>query len=266
VEPQVSKGRRPRAPKLVVELASAGPERPARREKELGELRRRQLADAQNGRCARECLLRSWEAESDPLLRGQIHNELARCEQEHEEIASLDAKSRAERENLRSEIADCEAHFAQSEILKHLQTNRRRFTPLNVSRAMAGIPLVTARVSSELCTRHRMTQSDGILFEVFRMLERALKEPCPNLGDTIDSLRNQLVSGPGRNLPHAAELRKNWYFVATAIRSAMGNTDGPFGSLPFRVFAEYCKKTSSPTMPEALRAEAESLENPAPRF
>jgi len=129
---------------------------------------------------------------------------------------------------------------------------------------MAGLPIVTARVSSELCTKYRIAQSNGIAFEIFRLIESALKEPLPDFGRPIDSLRKQLVNEPEKSIPHAAELRKHWYFIESAIRSALCTTDARFDSLPFRVFAEYCRRCTSHTVSEALRAEAESLEYTAP--
>jgi hypothetical protein len=98
---------------------------------ELGKSHRRHLVDAQNRQSVCERLFGAWVEESDPVLRTQIHNALASCGQEYDEAASLEEKSRAKCEMLRAELADCEVHFAQSEILA---TANAPFEPAGATR------------------------------------------------------------------------------------------------------------------------------------
>ena len=219
----------------------------------------RHFADMQ---CAHKICERgfdAWVADSDSVTRAQIQIERAKFARDYEEASSLEQKSRTEWEALRIELEECEAHFAQSEILTHIQGDRRRFTPLNVARAMAGLPLVTARVSIESCTKYGINPQYGVTFDMFRTIERLLKEPINDLGRAKDVVRNHLVRGPDKNLPHVTELRKNWYFLESAIRLAARDSSAPYGSLPFRVFAEYTKITSSYSAAEALLADAHRL-------
>ncbi len=91
----------------------------------------------------------AWVAESDSVTRAQLQVQRTKFARDHEEATSLELKSRTGWETLETELEKYEAHFAQSEMLTHIQSNRRRLTPLNMARAMAGLPLVTARFSSE---------------------------------------------------------------------------------------------------------------------
>ena len=80
-----------------------------------------------------------------------------------------------------------------------------------------------------------------------------------DLGRAIESLQNDLVSGPEKSLPNTAALRKDCYFLESAIRSTARDTKALFGSWPFRVFAEYSEISSSHSAAEALLAEANRL-------
>jgi hypothetical protein len=234
--------------------------RPLRKRADVSVERRRRLhADVQRTQNACERVFNAWVAEFDLVKRARIHTMLAKCAQDYEEVASLDEKSRSEWETLRLELEECEAHFAQSEILTHLQGDRRRFTPLNVARAMAGLPFVTARVSIESCTKFGINPRNGVAFNMFRTIERLLREPINDLGQAIDVVRDHLVNGKDKNLPHATELRENWYFLESAIRLAAHDSSALYSSLPFRVFAEYAKTTTSHSAAEALLAEAHRL-------
>lgn len=103
-------------------------------------------------------------------------------------------------------------------------------------------------------TKYWINPPHGIAYEIFRTMRGVLKEPIPDLGSAIESLQNYLVSGPQNSLPHTAALRKNWHFLQFAIRSAARDTKAPFGSLPFRVFAEYSEIASSHSAALTLRA------------
>lgn len=230
-----------------------------KRVEELGKQHGRLFADLQQTQSTCERAFNALVVEPDSFKRAEIQAARAAFLRDYEETALLEEKNRMEWEALRAELGLCEAHFAQSEILKHLQSNRRRFTPLNVACAIAGLPLITARVSSENCTEHGINPPHGMAFDMFRTIQRVLKEPIRDLGRAIESLRIDLVNGADKNLPHTTELRKNWYFLESAIRLAGRDSSARFGSLPFRVFAEYTKITTSHSAAEDLLAEVQRL-------
>ena len=220
---------------------------------------RREFAMCRESREKCERAFQAWAAEHDPVKLARIQVIRPRIERDYEEAKTLEKKSQSQYESLEFELKGHEAHFAQSEILKFIQSNRRQFTPLNVARAMAGLPFVTARGSCELCTKHGIDPPPGMAFDIFRTIQRAIEEPIRDLGRSIDSVQKRLLSGPDNGLPHSAELRNNWYFLQLAIRSAVRDIRAPFGSLAFRVFAEYSRTSSSHSIGEALLPEAQRL-------
>lgn len=206
-----------------------------------------------------ERALQAWTGESDTVKRVQLETIRRGLARDYEEAESLQQSSFAEWNSLRAERRQREAHFAQSEILRFIQSSRREFTPLNVARAMAGLPFITARISSERCTRHDIKPPHGLAFQVFQTIESVLREPISDLGGAIDSLREHLLKGRGDNLSAAAELRRNWHFLESAIRSAARDAGAPRGSFAFRVFAEYRTVSASHSNAEATLAEAYRL-------
>jgi hypothetical protein len=169
--------------------------------------------------------------ESDPVKRAEVQRIRPAHARAFEEAELLAHSSGLELESFRIALREREAHLAQSEILSFLHSNRRRFTPLNVACAMAGLPRVTARVSCELCTKHGINLSHGIAFEMFQTIERMVPEPIIDMGGSIERLRGHLQNGPQSDLPHAAQLRKNWYFLKSAIRLATRDSSAQRHSL-----------------------------------
>jgi hypothetical protein len=156
----------------------------------------------------------------------------------------LEETSRMKWDFLQAELKEREAYFAQSEILRFVQSNRRQFNPLNVARAMAGLPVVTTRVSCERCAKHGIDPPPGMAYCVFQAIRQVLREPIRDLGRSVELMREHIVRGPNKDLPHAVVLRKNWYFLEPAIRSAVLATDAPRGFLPFLAFAEYTNRST----------------------
>jgi len=147
--------------------------------------------------------------EIDPVKQVRIRAILSDIGRKAEELDLLERASSKKLESLRTPLKESEAHFAQSEILGFIGSNRRHFTPLIVTSAMAGLPFVTARVSCEQCSKFGIKLLHGLAFEVFLTIERQLPEPIRGLGRSIDEFREFLLNGPQHSLAHAAELRKN---------------------------------------------------------
>ena len=230
--------------------------------KRVVELQVRHRRDYARLQSAKEVFGRASEAhttDSDPVRQGQLRAIVSDLGCKSQEAASLEQTSRIELELLRTQLRECEAYFAQTEILGFLESNRRQFTPLNVACAMAGLPHVTARVSCKRCAECGIKPSHGIAFEIFRTIERAVQEPIRDLGRSIDTMRGRLLNGPNNNQGDAAQLRKNWYFLESAIRSAARDTSAQRCSLAFRIFADYIRTSTSHSDIEAALAQANRL-------
>jgi len=230
--------------------------------KRVAELRERHRRDYVRHQSAREVFDRASGArasDSDPVKQAQIQAILSDLGYKSQEADSLEQKSRMELESLRTQLRESEAYFAQAEILRFLESNRRQFTPVKVASAMAGLPHITARVSCEQCAKYGINPSHGIAFEMFQTIERVVQEPNCDLGRSIDTMREHLLSGPHNDLAHAAEFRKNWYFLKSAIRFAARDTGAQRGSVAFRIFAEYIRTSTSHSDIEAALAQANRL-------
>jgi hypothetical protein len=226
---------------------------------EIRERHRRDYGLLQQAQETCERAFEAWAAESDLVKRAEGQALRPALALKYEEVESLEQTSRTELESLRSQLKEREAYFAQTEILGFLQSNRRRFTPRNVACAMSGLPHVTSRVSCEQCAKHGINPSHGIAFEMFQTIERVVQEPNCDLGRSIDTMREHLLSGPHNDLAHAAEFRKNWYFLKSAIRFAARDTGAQRGSVAFRIFAEYIRTSTSHSDIEAALAQANRL-------
>jgi DnaJ-domain-containing protein 1 len=230
--------------------------------KSVAELQERHSRNYVQRQSAQDVFDRASKAratDSDPLKQAQIQAILSDLEYKSHELDSLEKASRTELESLRTQLKEREASFAQAEILRFLESNRRQFTPLNVACAMAGLPHVTARVSCERCRKYGINPSHGIAFEMFQTIERTVPEPIRDLGRSIDIMREHLLSRPHNSLASAAQLRKNWYFLESAIRGAARDTRVQYGSLTFRIFAEYCRTSTSHSAAEEILAQANWL-------
>jgi hypothetical protein len=223
------------------------------------EMHRRNYARWQHAMEKCERAFRAWAVECDPVKRAQIQRLRPAFACAYEEAEALFQSSSMEQESLRTEVRECEAYIAQSEILRHLEANRRKFTPRNVALAMAGLPNISARVSCEKCVKYGINPSDGAAFETFRFIERAIPETILDLAHSIETMRGRLLKGALSDLSEAAQLRNNWYFLDRAIRSAMRVTVGQRGSVAFRIFAEYTRTSTSHSALDAILAGANRL-------
>jgi hypothetical protein len=205
----------------------------------LTQRHRERYAQLQNAFHEYKRAAQASSVETDPVKWVKLERICSNLAREHQEIEALEGKIRVERDSLALELAECEAYVAQSEILRFIQSNRRRFTPLNLARAMAGLPIVTARVSCENCTEHGIVPAPGLAFQIFDTIQRVIKEPVRDLACVIDATRRHLLKCANNESPHTAVLRENWYFLELAIRSEVCHLSAPPGSLPYRIFSEY---------------------------
>lgn len=206
-----------------------------------------------------ERVFRDWATQSDQVKKARIHSLHLGQAQRLTEAESLECKSRLRLDTLRDQLRANEAFFVQSEILNFIRSRRGAFTPLNIARAMAGMPFLSARVSFEKCSTLDPKREDGFEFQTFQIIERALVAPVATSGCEIASMRKRLLKGRGKNLPPAVDLRDNWFFLEDAIRSEARDLDAPRESLAFRVFAKYKQRCSSHTYSDELFANAQRL-------
>lgn len=168
------------------------------------------------------------------------------------------AKDQEYRELLTKELREKEAYFAQAEILDFIRSGRRKFSPFNVASAMAGMPYLSARVSSQRVWAMKPKFTKGHAYLVFTAIKANFSERSRNLERSIEQMREYLVAVRRNKLPQITELRKNWYFLERAIRSEAEKPRGSRGSAPYRIFAEYmnrigCQRPGDSVLAETMR-------------
>jgi hypothetical protein len=213
----------------------------------------------QGARDACEHALYACIAETDPVKQAKIQTFSPSLARLYQEAEGLKHASELERDALERELREREAYFVQSEILRFVHSDRCAFTPCNVARAIAGLPFVTARVSFEECSRRGIDSIPGTAFEVFQIIERVFRRSIDELESSINSTRESLLERRKDPPAHVAELRKNWYFLESAIRSAAREMGGPLNSLPFSAFAEYRRLLSSQNATDSVLAKSQRL-------
>jgi hypothetical protein len=143
---------------------------------------RRQSAQQEFDRASDACA-----SDSDLVRQGQLRAIVSDLGHKSQEAASLEQTARIELELLRTQLKECEAYFAQTEILGFLESNRRQFTPKNVACAIAGLPHVTARVSCEQCAKYGIKPSHGMAFEMFQTIDGMVPDPSTVIAGLLPS-------------------------------------------------------------------------------
>jgi hypothetical protein len=200
----------------------------------------------------------AYKCEHDFVKKEELRKILVSLESDHLKEKALESETRSDLEALKKRREEGEAYFAQSEILKFLQSNRRSFTPMNLACAMAGLPGVTARHSCDLCRKYGIRPPAGMAYSQFKFIENSLKGIMQDRFMGVDKVKRELLKASNEGLAHIIELKKNWYFLARAIREA-GEVQSNNDLLAFRVFSRYISLSCLHSAADSVLAEAEKL-------
>lgn len=206
-----------------------------------------------------ELIERACATEADPVKKAQVLPMIRDSASAVQQTEMRREINRAKLEELESELKEREAYFAQAEILRFIQSNRRKFTPVNIACAMAGLPILTARVSREKCAAHCIEPLPGHAFAMFQIMRRGVERYPRNPEFWLESMKAVLLTGPESKTSHASELRDNWYFLERAIRIAAQERDSPPQSVPYRVFSEYTKASKRQSLADSVLASINKL-------
>lgn len=123
------------------------------------------------------------------------------------------AACRERSSNLQSKLDQQEAWFAQSQIGRFIHSGRCEITPLGVAMAMAGLPYLTARVSSERCAALKDNLQPGHTYKMFQAVEAVFAHPPQTVIERLEKMRAYLLEPRREKQVHIAALRENWYFL-----------------------------------------------------
>ena len=177
----------------------------------------------------------------------------------YEEASAALEGSRARSREVQSKLDRQEAWFAQSQLGNFIDSGRREFTPLNIAMGMAGLPYVSARVSCERCSALKPRVEHGHTFRMFKAVEAVVARSPQDKDKSITNMRAYLLDPQNKKQPYIAELRTNWYFLESAIRSVGQALKTPVGAVPFRIFAEYQRRVECQSQVDVLLAQDNHL-------
>jgi len=102
----------------------------------------------------------------------------------------------AELSKIGKKITDIEAHFAQTELLQFVLSERYVFTPLNFANAVAGLPHMSWRNSFRLCLPGACSPETSINYLIVEAVRMALERAAPiAAGEAVNEIRRQISKG-----------------------------------------------------------------------
>jgi hypothetical protein len=151
-----------------------------------------------------------------------------------------------------------EAYIAQSELLDFIGSKRYTLSPLNFANAMAGLPFIGWRQSATRCRCTKAAQYFPFQYEMFQEVARALARPPKTAEQAIEQAKNYLLTSKRQSQLSIQRLRDEWYFFRVAIETAYANKTERT-PVPYRVFAEYQRRTSSRSRFDQVMQEEERI-------
>lgn len=223
------------------------------------QLCREAYAAFMNGRESVDLGSQAFALATDDATRARLqHLQFDLVQKLHNATRAFEA-SQTRRDELQSKLDQQEAYFAQSQLLEFIQSGRREFTPLNIAMAMAGMPRLSARVSSERCSSLKYANRLGLTYQMFEAVEVVFAHPPATVIEAVDRMRAYLLVPRGQDRTSIAELRKNWHFLNGAIESIYVASRHPRGAMPYRIFAEYQRRFAVQSQSDVLFAQENQL-------
>src|SRR5262249_34693377 len=127
--------------------------------------------------------------------------------------------------------------------------------PVNLANAMAGLPNMVWRQSMKRCQKLEKPAEYGFGYWTFKLIERVNNKASRRT--FLSVLKIDLKKQPKRNFA-AREMRKNWYSLQGAIKEVLPQRMHP-SKVPYRIMAEYQRRTLSRTAVDLLFEEEEQL-------
>lgn len=183
------------------------------------------------------------------------------CEKRKRRRADISEKVQELRNRLEASehrVRRQEAYIAQSELLDFIGSKRYTLSPLTFANAMAGLPFISWRQSAIRCRRLDAGHRFPLQYEMFQEVARALATPPKTAEQAIEQAKKYLLTSKRQSQLSIQWLRDKWYFFRVAIETAYADKTER-AAMPFKVFAEYQRRTSSPSRVDQVMQEEERL-------
>jgi len=199
----------------------------------------------------REAEAAVMEARSDQLWA--VRSELLKRQEKLSAVRNELSAAKQLEQTLQDELAEKEASFAQTELIRILQERRCALNPLRLANAMAGAPFLSARVSSARCSKIVCTVWPQFEFQVFRKIESIWesRERYKNLS-IVDLYRQEIAKIP-RTIerkrienPLRKRLAVDFGYLKSAIEKAL-EVHSELDQIPFLIKSSFDNDRALPT-------------------
>ena len=173
----------------------------------------------------------------------------------NELIASLTEEIDAHRHRIEQQ----EAYFAQNQLLKFILSNRRALTPRSFAAAMAGLPFISWRQSSERCADYWKLYPESFIYKMFMVVAKVCEKTRTGPGPLVEELGAYICEPMRDDASACQQFRDNWHFLESAVRAVSARDTTPADSLPYRIFAEYQRRWQCQSAMDVLLNEERRL-------
>jgi hypothetical protein len=104
-------------------------------------------------------------------------------------------------------LRDCEAAFAQSQLLDFIRSDRYTSTPLAFANIMAGLPIVHWRQSMTCCLCFQDGAREGITYYRFLTVAEVMKRSPANGQKAVERMKTRLAEAKGQDEKILKELK-----------------------------------------------------------
>jgi cellobiose-specific phosphotransferase system component IIA len=171
-----------------------------------------------------------------------------RCESVRAELSRREKNLIEYTEKIRGiekEIKEVEAHFAQTELLRFVLSERYVFAPLNFANAAAGLPHMGWRRSFLLCSRIECSAETSINYLIFEALNIILEAASPTRAEEAASEIRRQISKRNRFERVREYLGEEWPALERAVL-AVWNSSIHAEARPYEIASMFLAALKAP--------------------
>src|SRR5258708_11596358 len=146
---------------------------------------------------------------------------------------------------IEEKIANRQALFAQTELLRFVLSERYVFTPLNFANALAGLPHMSWRNSFRLCLRGACSLETSINYLIVEAVRMTLERAAPTSAEeAVNEIRRQISKG--RQFERVrAYLGDHWPTVENAVHTGWGSAVHA-NARPYKITCPFLQSLKGP--------------------
>jgi len=147
---------------------------------------------------------------------------------------------------IEKEVKEVEAHFAQTELLRFVLSERYVFAPLNFANAAAGLPHMGWRRSFLLCSRTECSAETSINYFIFEAVKLILEGAKPRSAEEAASEIRRQISKRNQFESVKEFIGEDWPDLERAVL-AVWNSSIHADSRPYKITSLFLEALRAPT-------------------